>query len=775
MNDPFPAADHTALLTQQMEQMALILQTMAEGVSIFDAENALVLCNQGFLDMYGFPEWLNKPGTPIAEFSRHRLETVKGLSGAALEAALEERNRHITEEVGGLEHAKRETLDDGRIVDVRRRRTEDGFLISTYVDITDRVASDQALRDSEARYKAILEDQTELISRLDADFNLTFANSAYQKTYLKDPSTETVIGRNILSFIADETVRDEYAMRMRALTPDNPIIRTVLKEYVVDGSLQWQSWIDRALFDDAGTIVGYQSAGRDITAEKQAELALAESSQERLAIVDGSLDAIITFDEDGRIRDFNPAAQQMFGHSKDEVAGKLVADLIIPDEDRSDVSGGLEAFLRHTRPDWTEGRRVEIETRHKDGRRIPTELAVVEASGEQSKLYVAYLRDLTETKRMQDSITQTEKMGALGSLLANVAHELNNPLAVVIGQADILNETVSDEAILKRAGRIKTAADKCARIVRTFLAAARQKPPESLPFSAEGPARESLELVDYGFKTSGIEFSVEIDEGLPLLFGDGGQIGQVLANLLINAQQALTERPMPRRAAFQATTSRAGDEVIYRISDNGPGVPGHIRDKIFEPFFTTKEEGSGTGIGLAIAHNIAAAHKGELSVSEDPPLGGATFELRLPVHAQGSDDDLGQGAGTVRPAAKRVHILVVDDEEDVAETIADHLVIAGYHCEIANGGTKALEQLDEGAFDVILSDLRMPDLDGPALYGEAQARWPGIQQKFGFFTGDSLSPGASRFLKETDAPVIEKPFTRAALQELIETVLKRAL
>ena len=774
MNDPLAPADHTQLLSQQMEQMALILQTMAEGVSIFDGENALVLCNQGFLDMYGFPDWLNKPGTPIAEFSRFRLETLKGLTGAVLEDALEKRNREITEEVGGLEQAKRETLDDGRVVDVRRRRTEDGFLISTYVDITDRVASEQALRESEARYKAILEDQTELISRLDADFNLTFANSAYQKTYVKNPATESVIGRNILTFIADEQVRDDYAARMRALTPENPIIRTVLKEYVVDGSLQWQSWIDRALFDEAGKIVGYQSAGRDITAEKQAELALAESSQERLAIVNGALDAIITFDGEGRIRDFNPAAEQMFGHTTGEAAGRQVADLIIPKADRSTVSGGLEAFLRQTQPHWTEGRRVEIETQHKDGRRIPTELAIVETSAEDQGLYAAYLRDLTETKRMQDSITQTEKMGALGSLLANVAHELNNPLAVVIGQADILNETVSDETVRARAGRIKTAADKCARIVRTFLAAARQKPPESLPFAAAAPARECLELVDYGFKTSGIEFSIEIEDDLPLLFGDGGQIGQVLANLLINAQQALTERPLPRRALFQAISSEGGDEVIYRISDNGPGIPKPIREKIFEPFFTTKEEGSGTGIGLAIAHNIVAAHEGELIAAETPLLGGATFELRLPVHAPADGEGPEEVSQAEQKPVKRMHILVVDDEEDVAETIADHLVIAGYHCEIANGGISALERLAEGPFDAVLSDIRMPDLDGPALYLEAEARWPGIQRKFGFFTGDSLSPGASRFLKETDAPVIEKPFTRAGLQELIETVLSRA-
>lgn len=774
MNDPMVPSDHTALLQQQMEQLALILQTMAEGVSIFDRDNALVLCNQGFLEMYRFPNWLNQPGTPIAEFSRYRLGTIKGLKGKALESAVEERNRTITEEVGELEHAKRETLDDGRIVDVRRRRTDDGFLISTYVDITDRVASDQALRDSEARYKAILEDQTELISRLDTDFNLTFANTAYQKTYVKDPDTESVIGRNILSFIADEDVREAYAERMRSLTPEEPIVRTVLKEYVVDGTLQWQSWVDRALFDEHGTIVGYQSAGRDITAEKQAELALAESSRERLAIVEGSLDAIITFDGEGHIRDFNPAAQEMFGYSNDEVDGRRVSDLILPAAEDADTAAGLEAYLRKTQPDWEEGRRIEIETRHKDGRRIPTELAIVDASGDERSLFVAYLRDLTETKRMQESITQTEKMGALGSLLANVAHELNNPLAVVIGQADILNETVRDEAVISRAKRIKTAADKCARIVRTFLAAARQKPPESLPFSADGPARESLELVDYGFKTSGIEFNVQIDEALPGLFGDAGQIGQVLANLLVNAQQALTECPMPRRAAFQATLSEDGEQVVYRISDNGPGVPEHIRDRIFEPFFTTKEEGSGTGIGLAIAHNIASAHNGELTLSDEPPMGGATFELRLPVHTKAEDGAEPRADTPNKTVTKRIHILVVDDEEDVAETIADHLVIAGYHCEIATGGTSALDHLAQGQFDAVLSDLRMPDMDGPALYREAEARWPGVQSRFGFFTGDSLSPAASRFLKETSVPVIEKPFTRAALQELIETVLTRA-
>ncbi len=769
------------MIRQQMEQMALILQTMAEGVSIFDADNNLVLANQGFMDMYGFPPELNRPGTPINQFSLHRLAVIRGLEGAELDTALARRNKAITEEVGDIESARTETLGDGRIVEVRRRRTADGFLISTYVDITARVESEKALRDSEERYKAILEDQTELISRLDVDFNVIFANKAYQRTYLKDPETESVIGRNILEFIVDEKIRDEYARKMRALTPENPIQRTVLREHVVDGSLQWQSWIDRALFNDKGEIVGYQSAGRDITAEKQAELALAASSQERLAIIDGAIDAIITFGPDGRIREFNPAAEIMFGYTNAAATGKAIADLIIPEKDRSEHDGSLEGYLRKTVPGWEIGRRVELEARHRDGRRIPIELAVVDASSDDSTLFVAYLRDLTETRnleaemaRQQEALAQTEKLGALGSLLANVAHELNNPLAVVIGQADILSELAEDESVLGRAARIKSAADKCARIVRTFLAAARQKKPESKPFAAATPATESLELVEYGLRTSGIEFTSAIAEDLPSLFGDASQIGQVLANLLINGQQALVERPMPRRAEFRVRRSADDAEVVYEISDNGPGIPAEIRDRIFEPFFTTKAEGSGTGIGLAIAHNIATAHGGSLSVSDNPRLGGATFELRLPVYLGEESIDADEAAPLTANGNGRIRILVVDDEDDVAETIADHLVIAGYLCEIAGGGTSALQVLADHPFDVVLSDIRMPDLDGPALFSAASDRWPGIEKQFGFFTGDSLSPAASKFLRETDVPVIEKPFTRAGLQSLIERVLDQA-
>ncbi len=780
MKDPLIPAGHDALLRQQMEQMALILQTMAEGVSIFDGDNNLLFANQGFMDMYSFPPELNQPGTPINHFSLHRLKTLRGLRGEELEQALAKRNKAITKEVGGIESAQIENLADGRIVEVRRRRTSDGFLISTYVDISERVNSEQALKDSEERYKAILEDQTELISRLDADFNLTFANMAYQKTYLKDPENETVIGRNILTFIPDQAIRDDYKKKMRSLTPKHPIVRSVLQEHVVDGSLQWQSWIDRALFDDAGEIVGYQSAGRDITAEKQAEMALAASSQERLAIVNGAIDAIITFDDEGRIREFNPAAEIMFGYTSSMAARKTVADLLIPERDREKYAGSLEAYLRDTVPGWDEGRRVELEVRDRNGRRIPVELAVVDASGDESILYVAYLRDLTEQKEMQaemvrqqEAITQTEKMGALGSLLANVAHELNNPLAVVIGQADILSELGKDETVLMRTGRIKTAADKCAKIVKTFLAAARQKPPESKPFAASAPADESLELVEYGLKTSGIAFEYKIAESLPPLFGDSSQIGQVLANLLINGQQALLDSPVPRRAVFDVRLSKDGTQVVYDISDNGNGIPDEIRDRIFEPFFTTKAEGSGTGIGLAIAHNIVTAHGGTLSVSDKPRLGGATFELRLPAYTGPEVADSAPDREDDRAKNARIRILVVDDEEDVAETIADHLVIAGYMCEVADGGASALDLMAVQSFDVILSDIRMPDLDGPAFFAEAASKWPGTERQFGFFTGDSLSPAASKFLQHTDLPMIEKPFTRTGLQSLIEEVLAR--
>jgi len=646
-----------------------------------------------------------------------------------------------------------------------------GRVLFSVQNITARRMHEAELEEKSRQFAAILEDQTEYISRLDTDLNVTFANSAYRRTFLVDPENDTVIGRNILSLIPDDAARENYLTNLRGLTPEDPIVHTELLERVADGSLQWQAWSDRALFDAEGRLTGYQSVGRDITERKIAEDALAANLREREAIVEGAIDAIVSIDGEGRVRDFNAAAQGLFGYALEEVQGWPVADLIIPPEHRAAHAAGLERYLADPASGRIIGRRIELEAISKSGARIPVELAVVDASSDEQTVFVAYLRDLRSAKQMEAelerqrlAVTQNEKMSALGSLLANVAHELNNPLSVVIGQSDLLRELSADEKTVARAERIKAAADRCARIVRTFLAMARQKPPEFDSFSARDAIGEAVDLVGYGLRSHGIELDVSTDDPLPPLHGDATQIGQILTNLLVNSQHALADTPAPRRIALTAAAEENG-EVAIRIADNGPGVPAELRSRIFEPFFTTKQEGSGTGIGLAIAHNIAAAHGGSLRLLDSAH--GAVFELRLPA---GSEEPAAEAADESPAAVAGKRLLIVDDEESVAETVAEMLALAGYACEIAIGGEAALDRLLTEEFDGVLSDLRMPDLDGPALYFAACERRPGLNGRFGFFTGDSLGSNARRFLADESVPYVEKPFTRAALAELVERI-----
>ncbi len=896
------------LYKEKSEQLEGILQEMAEGVNIYDSDNTLVLANQGFMEMYDFPAHLNKPGTPVKAFKRSRLEKIGRWSRERLSEETNTNLKSHTDSTGQKETTFTEELTDGRTIEVRRRRTPNGLLISTYMDISARLAAGEALQRSEQRYKAIIEDQTELISRLDCDLNITFANMAYKRTFLKDPENDEVVGLNILSLIADDDARSEYKSKLETLTLGNPIVKSELLEHTADGTMRWQAWTDRALFDKEGQHIGYQSVGRDVTDQKVAEEALAANSKERQSIVDGAIDAIVTVDGQGNIREYNPAAEIMFGYTAKEIVGKPVFLLVGPEireklkraferyldgndtrdysqtriempgcrkdgtvfpmergfvdasnenqqlfvgymrdlteqkiaeeeraanlkERQSIVDGAIDAivtvgldrkirefnpaaekmfgysaeeisgqpghlllapelrenydlvfdrYLAGTEQEYIPHTQSGFRGMRKDGTVFPAERVFVDASNESQRLFVAYIRDLTEPKRIaaeleqqRQAMAQSEKMSALGSLLANVSHELNNPLSVVIGQSDLLKELAPNESVANRAERIKGAAERCARIVRTFLAMARQKPPEKNVFLAREPIMEALGLVEYGLKTSGVDISVNVDENLPYLLGDTTQIGQVLSNLLVNAQQALNERPQPRKITYGARLSASGNDVVISVADNGPGVSSDSASRIFEPFYTTKPEGSGTGIGLAIAHNIAVAHGGGLRLLEDSEMGGATFELRLPVYQQTSAVTAELEVEAIQAERKKNNVLVVDDEMDVAQTVADHLELCGYRCVVADSASSALSIMGDGSFDAILSDLRMPEIDGAEFLEIAETRWPGVGNKFGFFTGDSLSPGANRFLSNTAAPYIEKPFTRPILKKLVEDILAK--
>jgi len=245
----------------------------------------------------------------------------------------------------------------------------------------------------------------------------------------------------------------------------------------------------------------------------------------------------------------------------------------------------------------------------------PIDFADLEATVAKTLRHVAALRQArasaAELQRQREALLQAEKMAAFGSLLAGVAHELNNPLSIVLAGALLLQEEAEEAAapgLARGAERIRVAAERCARVVRSFLAMARQQEARRRPVVVAAMVDAALELLAYGLRSDGIEVAREIPADLPAVLGDPDQLHQILANLITNARQALEDNPGPRRLRIAARV--AGGAVEVSVADNGPGVPAEIRARIFDPFFTTKPAGVGTGIGLAVSRGIAEAHGG---------------------------------------------------------------------------------------------------------------------------------------------------------------------
>ncbi len=382
------------------------------------------------------------------------------------------------------------------------------------------------------------------------------------------------------------------------------------------------------------------------------------------------------------------------------------------------------------------------------------------------------LREVVEDQQLrltlaQQQRLQAEKVSAMGQLLAGVAHELSNPLSVIIGQAALVRRAVEGGPLTARAEQIAQAAERCAFIVRNFLALARQRPPERQQVWLNQVVQEAVELLGYQLRVDDVEVSLNLADDLPGLWADPHQLHQVVVNLITNAHQAMRRTPTPRRLTLSTRHDSARRRVSLKVADTGPGIPPEIVTRIFEPFFTTKPPEQGTGLGLSLCHGIVEGHGGTIRV-ESQPQHGAIFVVELPVEAQPTVEP---EALEARPVILGKTILVVDDESEVAAVLADVLSVEGHEVETAANGVVALHKLRERIYDLIISDLRMPELDGPGLYRELERRHPELCRRVIFLTGDSLNPEIREFLEQTRVLCLSKPLMPEEIRRVVQQVL----
>ncbi|HEY5233321.1 MAG TPA: ATP-binding protein [Verrucomicrobiae bacterium] len=390
----------------------------------------------------------------------------------------------------------------------------------------------------------------------------------------------------------------------------------------------------------------------------------------------------------------------------------------------------------------------------------------------------AQLEKTVETlKGTQEQLIQSEKLSAVGEFVAGVAHELNNPLAAVMGFSEILKDTDVGEQPKRYLEMIFKSAQRCQKIVQSLLSFARRHAPERKPVSVNKLVETVLEIVAYPLRTSNIEVVTHFDPKLPVVMADEHQIQQVFLNIVNNARQALEAHQNQSGARIKITTETCQPNVRVIIEDNGPGIPEENLRRIFDPFFTTKEVGKGTGLGLSLCYGMIKEHGGNIKPTSRPGEG-ATFTIELPIAYDfgGAIETLpAAGAEKIDPregAGKNV--LVIDDEEAILQMVHDGLARSGYRVDTIADGEAALQRLKKQPYDVVFCDWKMPGLNGRQVYERLRESNPGLCRRVIFITGDVINEQMQKFLEVEKRSCLAKPFKLAELRDVIKSVLPAA-
>jgi signal transduction histidine kinase/AmiR/NasT family two-component response regulator len=424
---------------------------------------------------------------------------------------------------------------------------------------------------------------------------------------------------------------------------------------------------------------------------------------------------------------------------------------------------------------------------------------------------VEIYRDLTARREFQSRLLRTEKLAALGQLVTGVAHELNNPLASILGYSQRLLQSERAAGNGREVRHIFEEAERATAILRQLLMNAHENKPELRTVALNQVVLQTVDLQQAGLAQENIRVELDLDPALPLVHGDAGQLQQILTNLTGNARQALGQGG--RAGTIKVRTRQIGDQrVLLEIADDGPGISAENMEHIFDPFFTTKPAGSGTGLGLAIVLGIVREHGGHINVSS-PPQGGAVFSIALRAASSAFRPDeaswtgvgrneilaapeaggkiaahrgapaaggnaKGAGAEKFRdaewpriPSRASNRILVVEDEPTVARLIADVLGDEGFQVDVLLDGHQALEQAGRENYDLVICDMKMPGLDGQHFYKGLVQAGNLLSERFLLVTGDVVSQHTQRFMERHNLPHVAKPFRMEELKDQVHSLL----
>jgi len=528
-----------------------------------------------------------------------------------------------------------------------------------------------------------------------------------------------------------------------------------------------------------------------VRSEKEQEL---RKSEDRLrATVEAAIDCIIAMDREGRVIEFNPAAEQCFGYEKSGILGKPLSEMIIPARFREEHEQGMSRF-RETGEGAYLGRRIEVTAMRADGSEFPAELAIDVAQGAEGEIFIGYLRDITERreadeqrKRLENQLRQAQKMEAIGQLTGGIAHDFNNILTAMTGYVVLAaehSEALGDEKLSRYLDRAQRSGQRARDLILQMLTFSRGQRGKPRPVRLAQLIREWIGLLETTLPSS-VEIRTGLDTEVSPALLDPVQIEQVLMNLCINARDAMqghgiltvSLRHATYRDAVCASCRQpvAGEFVEIAVGDSGTGVPPEVQERMFEPFYSTKAVGHGSGMGLSMVHGIIHEHKGHLLLDSRPGEG-TTIRILFPPHAD--SEAAGETAGPVeaRDDAFRIdgRVLLVDDEPAVSEFMQDLLESWGLSVTVFDSGVDACGKFSEDpdSYNLVILDQTMPRMTGLEVAEQLLKLRPGLPVIL--YTGYSEEISGDKVSRTGIRALVNKPVDTARLHELVSRLISEA-
>jgi PAS domain S-box-containing protein len=498
-----------------------------------------------------------------------------------------------------------------------------------------------------------------------------------------------------------------------------------------------------------------------------------ESSYMLQQIMQGLMEGVVISDRQGQLLFANRALEQLLGYEPGELVGLPWTALFA-----GHTPARPESW--QSRSPYPSAKRYQGQLVHKNGTVVPVLASSRPLSSRgRREGFLSTFTDLRESQSLQAQIQQLAKPAFMGQHLASIIHELSNSLTILFLQAQWLAKKAPMEpAIEERLDVIRDQAKRMIQMVDELRATADPTQVQLETTNVNALLQRTLALQNHQLEADGIRVETRLEQNLPETGADPHRLQQVFVNLINNARHAIRETDREGQLAIttQTVAHNGANEtrIQIQISDNGPGIPEEVLPRVFEAFFTTKT-GNGMGLGLFICQQIVDKHEGKIWAENHPGVG-VTFIIELPIRETAGLSALSlldRGARPFTgPRARRVgppkhHILVVDDEPVVAQTIGFFLKEAGFEVTIATDAQQALSLLQGKHVDVIVSDLSMPGVSGPDFWHAVQRRFPELADRIIFSTGDSGRRQWSAFLASSGCATIEKPFAPDALIRLI--------